>query len=152
MVEYSDKDLVQAILAGDKERFREILERFKPRVLSIVSNHIPRDKVEEVTQDVFVEIYKSLKNYKYRSPLENWISKISVRVCYKYWQSQERLKKHFQELKDEKHLEWLENSIRAEAQNEFENLTNRKEAREILEICMDSLNACLLYTSDAADD
>lgn len=51
-----------------------------------------RNVHEELVQDVFVEVYRSLGNFRFESPLLHWMRKIAVRVGYRYWKAKERKK------------------------------------------------------------
>jgi RNA polymerase sigma-70 factor (ECF subfamily) len=42
--------------------------------------------MEDITQEVFLKAYCSLKTYSQKSPFENWLLTITVRVCYRQLQ------------------------------------------------------------------
>lgn len=70
----SDKELVQAILNGDTERYAEVVERYQQLVTNIcyklAGNKID---VEEVVQTVFVELYFSLTRFRFQAQLTTYI-------------------------------------------------------------------------------
>jgi RNA polymerase sigma-70 factor (ECF subfamily) len=45
---------------------------------------------QELVQDVFVEAYTSLKNYRPQAPFFHWLSRIAVRVGYRHWKRLKR--------------------------------------------------------------
>jgi len=45
---------------------------------------------EELVQEVFVEAYFSLKNYRGQAPFLHWLRKIATRVGYRFWKEQTR--------------------------------------------------------------
>jgi RNA polymerase sigma-70 factor (ECF subfamily) len=49
-----------------------------------------RGALEELTQDVFVEAYASLRGYKERAPFLHWLRRIATRVGYRYWKNEQR--------------------------------------------------------------
>lgn len=77
--------LVKRIQNGDEIAFRELVERYQSKVLSIVHgilrNH---NDAEDIAQQVFAKIYFSIKNFDSRSTLLTWIYKITVNECYDY--------------------------------------------------------------------
>lgn len=77
--------LVSRIQAGDEIAFRELVDRYQTKVLSIVHgilrNH---NDAEDIAQQVFAKVYFSIKNFDSRSSLLTWIYKITVNECYDY--------------------------------------------------------------------
>jgi len=77
--------LVRRIQARDEIAFREIVERYQPKVFSIIygilRNH---NDAEDIAQQVFSKVYFSIRNFDFRSSLLTWIYKITVNECYDY--------------------------------------------------------------------
>ena len=65
--------------------FREIVERYQAKVLSIIygvlRNH---NDAEDIAQQVFAKVYFSVRSFDFRSSLLTWIYKITVNECYDY--------------------------------------------------------------------
>lgn len=80
----SDKELVQAILNGDTERYAEVVERYQQLVTNIcyklAGNKID---VEEVVQTVFVELYFSLTRFRFQAQLTTYIYKLTLNTVTK---------------------------------------------------------------------
>jgi len=85
-----DDQIISEIRAGNIERFELLVERYKAHVFSIVSAHVPRDRVEELAQDVFIRAFNALGNLRERAKFEHWIAKIAVRCCYDFWRCERR--------------------------------------------------------------
>ncbi|MEQ6121522.1 sigma-70 family RNA polymerase sigma factor [Reichenbachiella sp. MALMAid0571] len=72
------------ILAGNSDAFRYFVNKYKNLVysitLSIVKDHLI---AEEVTQDVFVNAFKALKNFNRNSKFSTWIYKIAYNEALK---------------------------------------------------------------------
>lgn len=70
----SDSELVQQILAGSREHFEMLYEAYFPRVYRFALKRI-RDtgEAEDVTQEVFVTVFRALKSYQGNSSLLVWI-------------------------------------------------------------------------------
>lgn len=76
---------------GDSEAYRKIVERYQ-YLIGTQMRRFTRDVVERdaLVQDVFVEAYFSLSNFRGRSPFEHWLRKVAVRVGYRFWKSRTR--------------------------------------------------------------
>ncbi|MCW5892553.1 MAG: sigma-70 family RNA polymerase sigma factor [bacterium] len=81
----SDPDvaLMLAVQQGDGAAFPELFRRFGPRVHQYVrrllSGHEAR--AEEITQDVFVQVYRFRERYRPESRLATWIFTIATNLC-----------------------------------------------------------------------
>src|SRR5579871_4592344 len=77
--------LVRRVQAQDELAFRELVERYQAKILSIIHgilrNH---NDAEDIAQQVYAKIYFSIKNFDFRSSLLTWIYKITVNECYDY--------------------------------------------------------------------
>lgn len=86
-----DWPLVRHCRQGDDEAFRTLVEKYQGRVSSIMWRFSRDfDVHQDLVQDVFVEVYTSLKNYRPQAPFFHWLSRIAVRVGYRYWKKQKK--------------------------------------------------------------
>jgi RNA polymerase sigma-70 factor (ECF subfamily) len=80
--------LVKSCLRGDSEAVRILVERFQSEVFGLCArllNH--RQDAEDVTQEVFLRIFRSLKRWDPTRPLKPWIMGITVNRC-RTWMTQ----------------------------------------------------------------
>jgi RNA polymerase sigma-70 factor, ECF subfamily len=78
----TDPELVEAALEGDVQAFREIVERYQGLVFRIVYHYIGRrDDVEDLAQEVFLKLYRSLPRFDKARPLQAWVSRITGNHC-----------------------------------------------------------------------
>lgn len=80
----SEQELVQRILSGEKELYAEIVKRYQGHVLNLCYK-LAGEKldVEEVSQQVFVELYTSLPRFRFESKLSTYIYRITMNVVNK---------------------------------------------------------------------
>lgn len=79
-----DKQIVEAVLAGDTRRYAEIVERYQQNVANLTYKLCGnRLDIEEVTQQVFVELYTALPRFRFDSKLSSFIYRITVNVVCK---------------------------------------------------------------------
>ena len=86
-----DEQLVQATLAGDDNAFAELALRHKSRVFGVAAR-FARDtaELEDICQEVFVQAYFKLRQYRRDSPFEHWIVRITTHKCYDYLRKRRR--------------------------------------------------------------
>ena len=70
------------VQAGDPEAFPELFRRLGPRVLRFARRLVGNDaRAEEVTQDVFVQIFRFRHRYQPQSRLTTWVFRIATNLC-----------------------------------------------------------------------
>ena len=73
-----EKELVSKILSGDLGYFEVFVEKYKRLVSHVVFRLISNSaEREDLCQDVFLKIYKNLKNFTFEAKLSTWIAKIA---------------------------------------------------------------------------
>lgn len=83
-----DGKLVRCCLRGDKEAIRELVDRFQGTVLGLcVRLLVHRQDAEDVTQEVFLRVFRSLNQFDRTRPLRPWIVGITVNRC-RTWMTQ----------------------------------------------------------------
>jgi RNA polymerase sigma-70 factor (ECF subfamily) len=74
--------LMLAVQQGDGAAFQELFRRLAPRVLPYVRRLVGSDaRAEEITQDVFVQIYRVRARYRPESRLSTWVFTIATHLC-----------------------------------------------------------------------
>ena len=89
-----DTDLTRKLIEGDRISFENLVKQFKNKVfntsLSILQNV---EDAEDITQEVFVEVFQSLKNFKGESKLSTWIYRIAVSKSLEFLRWKNRKKR-----------------------------------------------------------
>jgi RNA polymerase sigma-70 factor (ECF subfamily) len=77
-----DVALMLRLQGGDQVAFQEIFRKFSPRVLQYARRFILSEaRAEELTQDVFVQVFRFRRRYRPQSKLSTWIYTIATNVC-----------------------------------------------------------------------
>ncbi len=99
--ERADGELAVLASEGDQKAFREILERYRQKVLAICLRLL-RDstEAEEAAQDSFVKIYLHLKDFDPERGLAPWAAGITINECRDRLRKRARFKKRFREITD----------------------------------------------------
>lgn len=81
-MERSDRELIRECRKGNKDAFRELVERYQRKILSVavgmLHNH---DDALEVTQEAFVKAYGNLDRFKGDSSFYTWLYRIVVNLA-----------------------------------------------------------------------
>lgn len=82
---------IDASLGGDEEAYARLVRRYEPLIAAQMWR-FTRDRrvLDELVQDVFVEVYQSLRNFRGKAPFLHWVRKIATRVGYRYWKQKGR--------------------------------------------------------------
>jgi len=80
-----DAELMAEVAKGDTSVFREIVERYKNQVMSTVYRFTgDYCQAEDLTQEVFVRVFKSAKRYEPKAKFKTWLFRIVVNLCLNY--------------------------------------------------------------------
>jgi RNA polymerase sigma-70 factor (ECF subfamily) len=77
-----DRTIVDAVLGGDREAFRALVEREGPSVVAACARILgDRHEAEDVAQEAFVIAYRSLGSWRADGAFGAWLSRIAVRLA-----------------------------------------------------------------------
>jgi RNA polymerase sigma-70 factor (ECF subfamily) len=86
-----DEQLVEATLAGDDHAFAELARRHKGRIFGVAARFASNAaELEDICQEVFVQAYFKLRQYRRDSPFEHWVVRITTHKCYDYLRKRRR--------------------------------------------------------------
>jgi len=140
VVDMEDARILKEIRAGDVDAYARLMTKYQGRVSGIVSGHAPRDRVAELTHEVFVRAYRSLAGYRGDSPFGHWLAKVTVRTCHDFWRSEYRRRERPEsELSDECRA-FAEEAAALESSEAAEEAASRQEAQELLSWALDKLS------------
>jgi RNA polymerase sigma-70 factor (ECF subfamily) len=81
-----DRELVRRVLAGDQEAFSEIYNANFRRIYAFIVKRVgDAAEAEDLTQETFVQLYRSLGSYQGRSSLLTWTFGIAHNVCSRFF-------------------------------------------------------------------
>lgn len=77
-----DFQLVEAFRRGDEKAFEELVRRYQRQVANIIYLTLgDREAIEDLTQEVFIRVYKSLARFEHDASVYSWIYRITVNLC-----------------------------------------------------------------------
>ena len=81
----TEQQLARRCLEGESSAFQTIYHRYRAQVFRVVSRMVlnQADR-EEVTQDVFLQVFKSLPSFQGSAKLSTWIHRVAVNVTLQH--------------------------------------------------------------------
>ena len=77
-----DNILIEAINNGDAKAYAQLVDRYKDLVYTLALRMLKhREEAEEVAQDTFIKVFKSLHKFKGDSKFSTWIYRVAYNTC-----------------------------------------------------------------------
>jgi len=91
----TDEQLVADVLAGNENAYAELAARHKGRVFGVAAR-FARDsaELEDIGQEVFIQAFVKLRQYRRDSPFEHWLMRITTHKCYDFLRKRRRTVAH----------------------------------------------------------
>jgi RNA polymerase sigma-70 factor (ECF subfamily) len=82
---HDDKRLMRRIAQGDKRAFEELVDSQGPRVHRLARRYAVQEAdAEDLTQEIFVDIFRCAANFRGESTVATWIYRIAINHCLKH--------------------------------------------------------------------
>ncbi|MEG3755983.1 RNA polymerase sigma factor RpoE [Psychromonas arctica] len=86
-----DLQLIQRIQNGEQQAFALLVRKYQTRVANILTRYVRSSgDIPDVSQEVFIKVYKSLPNFRGDSAFYTWLFRITVNTAKNYLTSQSR--------------------------------------------------------------
>jgi RNA polymerase sigma-70 factor (ECF subfamily) len=80
--------LVERCLGGDQVAWEEIVQRHWRKVFNLAYKFVGRhDEAEDLTQDIFLKIFRALHTFDRRANFQTWLISISRNLCIDHYRS-----------------------------------------------------------------
>jgi len=89
----NESDLIGRIRSGNQDAFRSLVNTYQEKVMRTCMGfvHSAAD-AEDITQDVFLEVFRSMSRFREESELSTWIYRIAVNKSLNFIKSEARRK------------------------------------------------------------
>lgn len=128
----NDQEYIDTILNGDANAFTVLVERYKDLVFTLALRMLKhKEEAEEVSQDSFIKIYKSLDKFKGDSKFSTWVYRVTYNTCL------DRIKKNKRQYNTVAINEYTEHHVKT-----LDNALDQMEAHEreqAIKFCLDLL-------------
>lgn len=79
----ADTNLLDSFKNGDMQSFEQLVIKYKDKIAKTVYSIINNvSDVDDVVQDIFLIVYKSVRSFKGNSSFSTWLYRITVNRCY----------------------------------------------------------------------
>ncbi|MFT5213910.1 MAG: RNA polymerase sigma factor (sigma-70 family) [Patiriisocius sp.] len=81
----NEKNFIKKLQKGNQIAFGQLLDAYQQKVFGTCISLIPnKEDAEDVSQEVFIAVFKSIHQFKENSKLSTWIYKIATNKCLEF--------------------------------------------------------------------
>jgi RNA polymerase sigma-70 factor, ECF subfamily len=81
-------EIIERCLNGDQAAWEAIVRMYRRKVFNVAYKFVGRhDQAEDLTQDVFLKLYKSLDTFDRRANFQTWLISVSRNLCIDHYRS-----------------------------------------------------------------
>lgn len=81
-MEENEQNIIDRICRGDTAAFQRLVERYKKKIYflayDILGDH---HEAEDISQEVFIKVFRSLRNFRRDAKMSSWIYQITANTC-----------------------------------------------------------------------
>ena len=78
----NDNEIISKVLGGDQQAYALLVDRYQRYVFTLTLRFVKtREDAEEVAQDVFIKVYRSLADFRGASKFSTWLYTIVNTTC-----------------------------------------------------------------------
>ena len=78
--------LIERCLAGDQQAWEAIVQQHRRRVFNVAYKFVGKhDEAEDLTQDIFLKLFKSLDTFDRRANFQTWLISVSRNLCIDHY-------------------------------------------------------------------
>lgn len=82
MIDDPDVHLMLRFQNGDESAFRQLFEKYKLPLLNFIFRYCQDRRIaEELSQEVFIRVYKTSASYRPDAMFSTWIYRIAINIC-----------------------------------------------------------------------
>ena len=90
----TEQELITALSNGEEPAFKELVDQFRDRVFNTALGLLQhQEDAEDIAQEVFIQVYRSISQFKGDSLLSTWIYRITVTKSLDHLRSKKRKKR-----------------------------------------------------------
>lgn len=129
---------------GSLESFERIYKVYSGFVYNVAFRVVnDRDEAQEVSQEVFLTVYRKLKSFKFKSSFKTWIYRITVNIAINYAKKKSKDRDRTVEYDDNSEFNRTINSTSEEIEREQQ----QKDISTLLEALNPDQRVCIVLRS-----
>lgn len=140
---HADRAVARRILGGDEAAFRELFDRFFPRLYRFALPRVggDRDTAQDIVQETFCNAIERLDSYRGEAALYTWFCQICRNALVDHCRSTRRRLQHVALLEDEPHVRALLETFAAPVTDEPQTAAWQRDVRRLIQATVDALPA-----------
>jgi RNA polymerase sigma-70 factor (ECF subfamily) len=80
--------LIRRCLGGDQLAWEAIVRQYRRKVFNVAYKFVGKhDEAEDLTQDIFLKVFKSLETFDRRANFQTWLISVSRNLCIDHYRS-----------------------------------------------------------------
>ncbi len=129
MTNFNEEKYIHQIKNGDSKAFEVLVNQYKNMVFSIALKMVAnKENAEEVAQDSFIKVFKSIKNFKGDSKFSTWLYRITYNTSLDYIKKNKKHKQNY-------NLDEITLNQIIETENALEQL-EKEEFKQLIKKCL----------------
>jgi RNA polymerase sigma-70 factor (ECF subfamily) len=81
----NQEEFIENLRSGNQAAFSLLIDDYQQKVFHTCISYVPnKEDAEDIAQEVFLEVYKSIGKFKENSKLSTWIYKICTNKCLEF--------------------------------------------------------------------
>jgi RNA polymerase sigma-70 factor, ECF subfamily len=86
--QHATDEIIERCLNGDQTAWESIVRLYRRKVFNVAYKFVGRhDQAEDLTQDVFLKLYKSLDTFDRRANFQTWLISVSRNLCIDHYRA-----------------------------------------------------------------
>jgi RNA polymerase sigma-70 factor, ECF subfamily len=82
----SDEEMLGRLATGDLQAFNVVFERYHRQIYNFIKKQVAEhESVEDLTQEVFMRVFKSAANFDTTKKFSSWVYKIALNEIKRHW-------------------------------------------------------------------
>lgn len=78
----AEKELIEGCARGDRAMQRALYDRYCKKMMAVCLRYAKStQEAEDILQEAFIKIFKSIKDFRYESKLDTWITRIMINTA-----------------------------------------------------------------------
>ncbi|MBQ4821885.1 RNA polymerase sigma factor [Aquimarina sp. MMG016] len=103
----TETEIIQAVADGDEQALAVLYKLYSEKIYNTALSYTKiAEDAEEITQDVFLKILKSISKFKQESSLNTWVYRITVNTSLNYLKKKNRFKFLKTHIKTHQHIDF----------------------------------------------
>ncbi len=150
----NENEIIEKLQSGDEETFKAVVEKYQRYVLNTCFRFVNSEETaEDLAQEVFIQVFISIRDFRGGSKLSTWIYRIAVTKSLDHLKKLRR-KKRFAVIKRLFGEDEMEEQIPSNDETNPEKDLDNKERLKILNMALDNLpeNQRIAFTLSKYDE